>query len=73
MSRVTRYDHIAFFLTPSQAYYDPAPSVTKAVVMCGQPFLANIVYPEAIEEIKALAEAYERERSQAEQIRGGLH
>ena len=73
MSRVTRYDHIAFFLTPSQAYYDPAPSVTKAVVMGGQPFLANIVYPEAIEEIKALAEAYERERSQAEQIRGGLH
>jgi len=41
--------------------------------MRGQPFLANIVYPEAIEEIKALAEAYERERSQAEQIRGGLH
>ena len=63
MSRVTRYDNIAFFLSHYQLHCDPSPSLRNSCIMHNRPLLWNIVYPEAISEIQVLTQAYEAENS----------
>jgi hypothetical protein len=59
MSRVTRYDCIAFFLAHHQFYFSPGYFFGPGENMHNKPFLANIVYPEAIQEIQNLAQAHQ--------------
>jgi hypothetical protein len=65
MSRVTRYDKISLFVNWSQLYTDLSPSACKIPFLHLKPLLQNIVYPEAINEIKALTDAYDAEQAAA--------
>jgi hypothetical protein len=65
MSRVTRYDKISLFVNWAQLYTDLSPSACKIPFLHLKPLLQNIVYPEAINEIKALTDAYDAEQAAA--------
>ena len=58
MSRVTRYDKISLLVNWSQQYTDLCPSSNKTFYLHLKPLLQNIVYPEAIDEIQTLTDAY---------------
>ena len=72
LSRVTRYDKISLLVNWSQQYTDLCPSPSKTIYLHLKPLLQNIVYPEAINEIQTLTDAYDAERLQETTAAGGL-
>ena len=59
VSRVTHYRSLGLYLTQNQVWCNTCPSA-RPIPMHGKPVLSNIVYPEAIREIRELTREYER-------------